>query len=250
MKVFLLSLYWVLSLLIFFSLLRLFGVSPGESLYLSPVFLSASFLFKFCLTKKRRLLSWRTLYAVIGICICLLLSMVVFYYFRSQVNYPNISYEKPSASVFIIFSVISLALGYGNYLLHIVLNRFFPTSLREITFVSQRQPVTLNITDLIFIESHDNEVWLYTRDGNHYKNRTPISHWENLLGEQFLRIHRAYLVSLDAVTHATDDKVFVGSISLPVSQKYREDVKKVLLAGNLYLTDGKKHRCPYNSPEV
>ena len=40
-------------------------------------------------------------------------------------------------------------------------------------------------------------------------------------------IHRAYLVSLDAVTHATDDKVFVGSIPLPVSLKYREDVKKV-----------------------
>ena len=111
--------------------------------------------------------------------------------------------------------------------MHDALNKFFSPSLKEITFVSQRQSVTLDITELLYIESHDNEVWLYTRDGNHYKNRTPISHWENMLGERFLRIHRAYLVSLDAVTHATDDKVFVGSIPLPVSLKYREDVKKV-----------------------
>ena len=208
-------------------MLRMFGASPGESLYLSSIFLTGSLLFRLCLTKFRRFFSWETLCAILGICICLLLSMVVFYYFRSQINYPYVSYEQPSASVFVIFPITSLLLGYGNYLLHDALNKFFSPSLKEITFVSQRQSVTLDITELLYIESHDNEVWLYTRDGNHYKNRTPISHWENMLGERFLRIHRAYLVSLDAVTHATDDKVFVGSIPLPVSLKYREDVKKV-----------------------
>lgn len=228
MKTFLLSLYWVLSLLLYFSMLRLLGASPGESLYLSAIFLTGSLLLKLCLTNNRQLFSWRTLYVIIGICICLLLSIVVFYYFKSQVNYPNISYEQPSVSVFIIFAITSLPLGYGNYLLHNALNKIFSPSLKEVTFVSQRQAITLRITDLTYIESHDNEVWLYTRDGNHYKNRTPISHWENLLGEQFVRIHRAYLVSLDAVTDASDEKVFVGSIPLPVSQKYRKNVRKVL----------------------
>ena len=69
---------------------------------------------------------------------------------------------------------------------------------------------------------------MFLRDGNSYRNKTGITQWENLLGEGFLRIHRSYLVNRDLASAETPDSVSVGSVSLPVSRKYKERVQESL----------------------
>ena len=230
MRNLLLSIYWGLTIVLLFFILRFSGTSFAESMYLSSVLFASSIIFKICLAKWRRRFLWRAVYAIIGILICQLLFFVLFYYFKSQIYYPYISLELPPVSAYIIFFIAPLLFGYGNYLLCCLLDKYYKSPTKEITFVSQRQTITLPISDILYIESHDNEVWIYIKDGSHYKNRTPISHWENILGERFVRIQRAYLVSLDAVTSADEESVFIGSNSLHVSPKYRETVRKLLLS--------------------
>ncbi len=78
------------------------------------------------------------------------------------------------------------------------------------------------------MESNDTEVRIVTAAGNSYRNKTGISQWENLLGDGFLRIHRAFLVNVAASVLASSDVVHVGETQLPVSRKYKEYVKVVL----------------------
>ena len=122
---------------------------------------------------------------------------------------------------------ILAVLAYGNYRLVRWLNERYP-STKPITFFSGYRKVSLNRDDILYIESRDSEVWVVARDGQSYRNRNGISQWENLLGEGFLRIHRAFLVNVSHATLSTPDIVLVDGKELPVSRKNKETVKAVL----------------------
>ena len=55
-----------------------------------------------------------------------------------------------------------------------------------------------------------------------------ISQWANLLGDDFLRIHRSYLVNIAVATLASPDSVTVCGTELPVSRKYKDSVHSVI----------------------
>ena len=66
-------------------------------------------------------------------------------------------------------------------------------------------------------------------DGTLYRNKTPISQWESVLGYRFIRSHRAFLVNLDCISGLDSDCLSVGMETVPVSRKYRESVSKRIL---------------------
>lgn len=118
-------------------------------------------------------------------------------------------------------------LAYGHYLLVKWLDKRFPSD-RPITFTSDYRKVSMKKEDILFVESRDSEVWLFSRDGHQYRNKTGINQWENLLGEGFLRIHRSFLVNEAESALSSPDLVTVGEVQLPVSRKYKEKVKAAL----------------------
>ena len=97
-----------------------------------------------------------------------------------------------------------------------------------ITFVSNRQSVTLARQDILYVESCDTEVWIHATGNRRFRNKTPISSWSRLLGPEYLRIHRSYLVRLSACTGQDHDNVFLDNIQLPISRKYKETVQQHL----------------------
>lgn len=96
--------------------------------------------------------------------------------------------------------------------------------------VSERKSVTLRQADIAYVESNDTEVRIVTSSGESYRNKTGISQRENLLGDGFLRIHRSYLVNVMLSVPDAQETVTVNGTSLPVSRKYKENVKAVLSA--------------------
>jgi DNA-binding LytR/AlgR family response regulator len=90
--------------------------------------------------------------------------------------------------------------------------------------------VTLRQAEIAYVESNDTEVRIVTASGDTYRNKTGISQWENLLGDGFLRIHRSYLVNTALSVLGAQDTVSINGTSLPVSRKYKENVKAVLSA--------------------
>ena len=93
------------------------------------------------------------------------------------------------------------------------------------TFTSDYRKVTLDLSEIIYVESRDTEVWVYATEGRHYRNKTGISQWENLLGEDFIRVHRSFIVRKEAIQETLSDSLTLADgTSIPVSRKYRETV--------------------------
>ncbi|PWL27302.1 MAG: DNA-binding response regulator [Fluviicola sp. XM-24bin1] len=54
--------------------------------------------------------------------------------------------------------------------------------------------------DVIFIEAYDDYVKIHTKDGYHLKKKT-MGHYEKALpAEKFMRIHRSYIINIDALS--------------------------------------------------
>lgn len=124
------------------------------------------------------------------------------------------------------FLTILLALfSGGDYLLTGFLKEHLQQAPQSITFTSDRKPVTLLQSDIMYVESNDTEVWVHAANGQKYRNKTPISQWENLLGTDFLRIHRSFLVSRAHIIKSDADTLTIeGGMQLPISRKYRDSI--------------------------
>lgn len=123
-----------------------------------------------------------------------------------------------------------LILGAGNawgLLLDRVTTRWLPKEEPTINFVSDRQKVSVPINSILYVESRDTEVYIHLTDGKAYRNKTPISHWESILGNGFLRVHRAYLVNASRIKHISQDALYIEGERIPVSRKYRDNLKNV-----------------------
>ena len=130
----------------------------------------------------------------------------------------------------VFLGLILTALAIGDYFWTKWINKRFKSKERTITFFSERRKVTLKLTDIAYVESNDTEVRIVTTTNESYRNKTGIGQWANLLGDDFLRIHRSYLVNTALATLTSQDTVSVGvgQIQLPISRKYKEFVKNAL----------------------
>lgn len=119
-------------------------------------------------------------------------------------------------------SIIMLVLTGGDYVLSRFLKSHFQDESHPVTFTSDYKKVTLDISEIIYVESRDTEVWVYATDNRKFRNKNGITQWENLLGEDFVRVHRSYVVKKSEVSAMESDSVRLqNGMEIPVSRKYR-----------------------------
>lgn len=127
-----------------------------------------------------------------------------------------------------VLAILILGAGYAwGLLLDRVTTRWLPKEEPTINFVSDRQKVSVPINSILYVESRDTEVYIHLTDGKAYRNKTPISHWESILGNGFLRVHRAYLVNASRIKHISQDALYIEGERIPVSRKNRDNLKNV-----------------------
>ena len=123
----------------------------------------------------------------------------------------------------IFLTLLLILFSGGDYLLDGYLTKHLKQPPKTITFTSDRKPVTLIQADIMYVESNDTEVWIHAADGQKYRNKTPISQWENMLGIEFVRIHRSFLVSRAHILRADADTLtLTNQQTLPISKKYQK----------------------------
>ena len=97
-----------------------------------------------------------------------------------------------------------------------------------VSFTSDRHKVILSRGDIVYIESNDSEVWIYATEGRRFRNKTGITQWGNVLGEDFIRVHRSYIVNKFFVASVSMESLTLSEgITIPVSRKYRDSVKNL-----------------------
>jgi len=229
--------YWLAAILMTASLLTSLDYDLWEAVLMSLSFLPAAMALSFFLPKVelhakggKRVLD--TVYIILGVMLMTFLLIFLWQWVIVSVieqkgwdawNLPAILWNP------VFIAAILAILACGNYLLAKWLEKKYPME-RPITFTSDYKKVSIRKEDILYVESRDSEVWIITRDGGQYRNRTGISQWENLLGPGFLRIHRSFLVHTADATLTSPDSVQIGDQTIPISRKYKDNVKAVLPA--------------------
>ena len=235
-KVLLIVGYWIVAMLVTALLLVSLDYDLGQAVLLGMTFLPSALALAFFLPKvnknqsrMNRILD--SVYIILGVMalafFLIFLCQAFFFITLSEDRYRV--WDLPSMLLNPIFIAAILALlAYGHYLLVTWLEKRYP-STKPITFNSEHRKVSLKKEDILYVESRDSEVWIVARDGQSYRNRNGITQWENLLGPSFLRIHRAFLVNVAESSLSSPETVTVGGKELPVSRKYKENVKNTLI---------------------
>ena len=234
--------YWLAALTLLSAILVSLDYSVVQAVLISLIFGPCALALEYLMPKARKpmdkvYLSLAVLVAVI------VLILILHYLVWSGINQLGQSDTKNVAPMLInpaFLGLILTTLSIGDYFWSKWLDKRFRKSKwldkrfrkqdRTVTFFSERKSVTLRLSDIAYVESNDTEVRIVTTAGDVYRNKTGISQWENLLGGGFLRIHRSYLVNVAFASPGAQDTITVGEIQLPVSRKYKENVKAVLAA--------------------
>ena len=234
-KVIVIVAYWLAAIFLSAVLLSSLDYDLGPAALMSLSFLPAAMALSFFLPKvernkdgKKRILD--TIYIILGVMMITFLLIYVWQIFFNTIVYPEESAKWMLPAMLgnpVFVAAILAILAYGNYLLVKWLEKKYPME-RPVTFTSDYKKVSLRKEDILYVESRDSEVWIVARDGRQYRNKTGIGQWENLLGPDFLRIHRSFLVRIADSELIAPDIISIGGQSIPVSRKYKESVKAIL----------------------
>lgn len=226
--------YWLAAIFVTSILLTSLDYDLGHAVIMSFSFLPAAMALSFYLPQvdktrgmKERVIG--TLCIIFGVMtMAFLLIYLLQMFFILVIDRKESEWSLPSMLWNPVFVAAVLAiLAYGHYLLEKWLKKKYPSD-RPVTFTSDYRKVSVWKEDILYIESRDSEVWIHTRDGQQYRNKTGIGQWENALGPGFLRIHRAFLINRMEATMASPESVRVAGKELPVSRKYKDVVSTML----------------------
>jgi DNA-binding LytR/AlgR family response regulator len=123
--------------------------------------------------------------------------------------------------------------GINKYLEENPVSRAKPVSDQQETrdesmFVrSERKMVRVDFREVLFLESLGDYLRIHLANGKTLVTRDTISNIEALLpGEDFIRVHRSYIVSRHRIDSYTSDTISIGKHEIPISRSYRDEVNR------------------------
>ena len=218
--------YWMLAVIIIAIILISLGYPFALGLLMGSLFLPGTFIVKYLLPKalkekgRRRILSSVFLFS--GVAVLEFLLIVSVHIWISDHPYPSIAGVLVNP---MFMAVVITLLCLGDWYLSGYLSAALPQD-RTVTFISDRHKVSLLPSEILYVESNDREVSVVATEGRVFRNKTGISQWESILGDDFIRIHRSYIVNRDTITSIDKEYVWMGETQLPISRKYYKSVQE------------------------
>lgn len=82
--------------------------------------------------------------------------------------------------------------------------------------------VRIPINTILYVEAKQNYITIITTENSVMSLQTIKSIEQKLSNNKFIRIHKTYIVSIDKIDTIERSRVYIGQITLPVSENYRE----------------------------
>ena len=229
-------LYWIIAVLLISSVLVSLEYKFQDALFISIMLVPGCIILKFVLPKvsfaniKKGLTDFFFLFSAVMVTelLFIMCSHIAVKGFPAMISGIRI----PSVLINPAFIAIAMAfITGGDYLLSRYLKEAFSDAHTPIVFTSDYKKVSLNLSEILYVESRDTEVRICAADGRRFRNKTGITQWEHLLGEEFIRVHRSFLVRAESINEISFDSLTLADgTSIPVSRKYREKVSSLNLA--------------------
>ena len=224
--------YWLAALTVLSAILVSLDYSLVQAVLISLIFCPCALALEYLMPKARKPMD--KVYLSLAVLVAVVVLILILHYSvwsgMDPLGYSDTKNVAPMLINPAFLGLILTTLSIGDYFWSKWLDKRFRKQDRTVTFFSERKSVTVRLSDIAYVESNDTEVRIVTTAGDAYRNKTGISQWENLLGDGFLRIHRSFLVNVALASPGAQDTITVGDVQLPVSRKYKENVKAVLAA--------------------
>ena len=103
-----------------------------------------------------------------------------------------------------------------------------PTDL-PFTFVkSDNTMYRIDFKDIHYIESDEDYVVIITSD-DRYKLRQTLKYWDaKLPDEQFVRVHKSFIVNISKIEHISGNRIIMNETSLPIGRSYKQHFLEVI----------------------
>ena len=93
---------------------------------------------------------------------------------------------------------------------------------------ADRKNLKILLDDILYIESLKDYIKVVTTTKNIITKQSISSLEETLPGNNFMRIHRSYIVAVNKIESFTSDTIEIAKHELPISRMYRHEVEKLL----------------------
>lgn len=219
--------YWLAAIGLLATILTGLDYTLAQAVLIGLVFCPCALALEFWMPKAQRPMD--KVYLSLAVMTAVILLVIILHFGVWTSLTPEGFYQsRKSISPMLInptfLGMILTTLSLGDYFWGRWIGNHIKARPRTVTFFSDRKSVSLPLAQIAYVESNDTEVRVVTAEGAVYRNKTGIGQWENLLGEDFIRIHRSYLVNLSMLVPESPECVLVNGIRLPVSRKYRDKV--------------------------
>jgi hypothetical protein len=228
--------YWAVAICIVALIMVSLGYTYSEAVFFGTLYIPGAIAVKYFFRKvsfKNKTSGIKNIiFITIGIIVVEILLFLIAHFILSVIredigsiyNWPAL----PGIMLNPVFiAIIIAALSISNWFLEQWLNKKFVSEQKQISFLSERKKITISLSEILYIESNDSITTVIASNGNKYRNKTMISQWEDLLGNEFIRIHRSYLVNKASITETDADLLFIENIELPISRKYKKTIQEL-----------------------
>ena len=89
-------------------------------------------------------------------------------------------------------------------------------------FNVNKKKIKVFYKDILFLESRKGYVKIYLSDGNEFMTKINISRMESLLSDEFIRIHKSFIVQLNKINSFSATKVEIDDRILPIGRMYQK----------------------------
>lgn len=81
--------------------------------------------------------------------------------------------------------------------------------------------------EISFIEAYGNYVFIYRGENKIISKQTLTEFEKQLPSGKFIRVHKSYIVSLNAIKYLEGNQVSIGNRNIPIGKVYRENLLKM-----------------------
>lgn len=83
--------------------------------------------------------------------------------------------------------------------------------------------------DILFVEALQNYVTFHTIDGKKHLTLITMKHAEeNLNNNNFVRVHKSFIISIEKITAVADNKININNLQIPIGRKYKHKVMEII----------------------
>ncbi len=101
-------------------------------------------------------------------------------------------------------------------------------STEDYIFVRKdRKQVKVKLADILYVQGLKDYIQIHLNSGSHII-KAGLGAFSESLGDQFIRVHRSYIVNSAKITAYTNNDIEIDQLEIPIGENYRRAVAKAL----------------------